>query len=137
MSRVGHVLLGALVVACLAACTGAPPASAPSVPATADRGSTPSDDQGGSDRKPVDQPGVGTGAQPGGEPLPAATPVDCPPGGTTVGTADQLKGALAAAVIAMLVIWRWAWPSSFARWVTRPARGRGGDGGTDAAGPPF
>jgi DNA segregation ATPase FtsK/SpoIIIE, S-DNA-T family len=31
--------------------------------------------------------------------------------------------ALAAAVIAMLVIWRWSWPASFARWVTRPARG--------------
>jgi S-DNA-T family DNA segregation ATPase FtsK/SpoIIIE len=31
--------------------------------------------------------------------------------------------ALAAAVIAMLVAWRWFWPVSFARWVTRPARG--------------
>ena len=31
--------------------------------------------------------------------------------------------ALALAVIAMLVIWRWFWPVTFARWVTRPARG--------------
>ena len=31
--------------------------------------------------------------------------------------------ALAAAVLAMLVIWRWFWPVAFARWVTRPARG--------------
>ena len=31
--------------------------------------------------------------------------------------------ALAAAVIAMLVIWRCFWGVSFARWVTRPARG--------------
>jgi S-DNA-T family DNA segregation ATPase FtsK/SpoIIIE len=31
--------------------------------------------------------------------------------------------ALVLAVIAMLVIWRWSWPSSFSRWVTRPARG--------------
>ena len=31
--------------------------------------------------------------------------------------------ALAVAVIAMLVIWWWSWPVSFARWVTRPARG--------------
>ena len=43
--------------------------------------------------------------------------------------------ALAAAVIAMLVAWRWCWPVTFARWVTRPARGRGGAGGTGAAGP--
>jgi S-DNA-T family DNA segregation ATPase FtsK/SpoIIIE len=31
--------------------------------------------------------------------------------------------ALAAAVITILVAWRWFWPVSFARWVTRPARG--------------
>ena len=31
--------------------------------------------------------------------------------------------ALAAAVITMLAVWRWSWPASFARWVTRPARG--------------
>ena len=31
--------------------------------------------------------------------------------------------ALALAVIAILVIWWWFWPVSFARWVTRPARG--------------
>ena len=31
--------------------------------------------------------------------------------------------ALAAAVLAMLVLWRWFWPVAFARWVTRPARG--------------
>jgi S-DNA-T family DNA segregation ATPase FtsK/SpoIIIE len=31
--------------------------------------------------------------------------------------------ALAAAVIAMLVTWRWFWPVTFARWVIRPARG--------------
>ena len=30
---------------------------------------------------------------------------------------------LAVAVIAVLVIWRWFWPVTFARWVTRPARG--------------
>jgi S-DNA-T family DNA segregation ATPase FtsK/SpoIIIE len=43
--------------------------------------------------------------------------------------------ALAAAVLAMLAAWRWFWPVSFARWVTRPVRGRGGAGGTGAAGP--
>jgi DNA segregation ATPase FtsK/SpoIIIE, S-DNA-T family len=31
--------------------------------------------------------------------------------------------ALAAAVLAILVLWRWFWPVSFARWVARPARG--------------
>jgi DNA segregation ATPase FtsK/SpoIIIE, S-DNA-T family len=31
--------------------------------------------------------------------------------------------ALVVAVIAMLVLWRWFWPVTFARWVTRPARG--------------
>jgi len=31
--------------------------------------------------------------------------------------------ALAAAVITMLVAWRWFWPVSFARWITRPVRG--------------
>ncbi len=32
--------------------------------------------------------------------------------------------ALAAVVVAVLAVWRWAWPRSFARWVATPARGK-------------
>jgi len=32
--------------------------------------------------------------------------------------------ALVACAVVMLVTWRFFWPGSFARWVTRPARGR-------------
>jgi DNA segregation ATPase FtsK/SpoIIIE, S-DNA-T family len=31
--------------------------------------------------------------------------------------------ALVVAVLVMMAVWRWFWPASFARWVTRPARG--------------
>ena len=45
--------------------------------------------------------------------------------------------ALVVAVLVVLAAWRWFWPVSFARWVTVLPGGRGGAGGTGAAGPGY
>ena len=43
--------------------------------------------------------------------------------------------ALVLAAVVMLIAWRWFWPSSFSRWVGRPARGKWRPGATAAGGP--
>jgi hypothetical protein len=111
VSRLGRALLGVLTAAVLGGCGAAgsaatAPVSTPPVPSARDLapvapgdggGSTPSDDEDESDGKPVNQRGVEADARAGQQPLPAATPVDCPAGGTPVASADELTAALAAA----------------------------------------